>query len=199
MFHLLNEKTAQQIISIHNQEAAAENELYQNKTGAFLELYKNLGINIEHFLPSGKTSMQSWLPYFSKGQKIISVHNTFTDNEDLSYFQLPASPVNLFFCICINANLYIENSLPPIDMLIKNNCNIVMGTDSYASNWNLNMMEEIKMIQKHFSHIPLETILQWATSNGAKALGIEDVYGSFEKGKKPGLVIIDNAVAKRID
>ena len=200
LFQLLNEKTAHQPLSIHNQEAAAENELYQNKSGDFLQLYKNLGIYITNFSASRKTSLQTWLPYFTNGQQIISVHNTFTSADDIAFcHNLTGSSgraLSMVYCLCINTNLYIENALPPIDMLIKNNCQIVLGTDSYASNQNLNMMEEIKTIKKYFPHIPLPTILQWATINGARALGIEGRYGSFEKGKKPGLVLIsgtDNA------
>lgn len=204
LFRLLNDRTAQQLISIHNQEAAAENELYKNKSGDFLNLYKNLGIDIATFLATGKTSLQSWLPYFTKGQKIILVHNTFTSGEDLKWVnsKMPKvnnvkpnelSAINLNFCLCINSNLYIENTLPPIELLMKNNCNIVMGTDSYASNRQLNMMEEIKMVKKYFPLIPLPTILQWATFNGARALGIEKKFGSFEKGKKPGLVLISGS------
>jgi cytosine/adenosine deaminase-related metal-dependent hydrolase len=37
----------------------------------------------------------------------------------------------------------------------------------------------------------LATILQWATINGAKALRWEDKLGSFEKGKKPGVTVIN--------
>lgn len=195
LFKLLNEKTADQIISIHNQEAVAENELYQQKSGALIELYNGLGINLDAFAPTGKTSMKSWLPYFNKRQKVIAVHNTFTSEDDIKPCDL-----SMAYCICINANLYIENKLPPIEMLIKNDCSIVLGTDSYASNYSLNMMEEINSIQKHFPSVPLATILQWGTINGAKALGIEDGYGSFEKGKTPGLVLIDivNGVSKKM-
>ena len=186
LFELLNEQTAGQLVTIHNQETSAENELYQFKSGEFLELYTNLGIQIDHFLPTGKSSMQSWVPYFTNKQSIIAVHNTFTQPYDIPYATVPIT-----YCICINANLYIENKLPPVEMLMKNNCFIVLGTDSYASNWNLNIMEEIKTIQKNFPAIPLQNILQWATINGAKTLGIQDQYGSFEKGKKPGIVLIN--------
>jgi cytosine/adenosine deaminase-related metal-dependent hydrolase len=188
LFQLLNDKTARQLISIHNQEAAAENELYKNKSGDFLKLYKNFGIDISSFDPTGKTSLQSWLPYFTNDQSIISVHNTFTSEEDIATSN-QQSAIN--YCICINANLYIENSLPPLKLLMDNNCNIVLGTDSYASNHHLNMYEEIKSIQKYFPEIPLETILQWATSNGAKVLGIENKYGKFDTGKQPGVVLIN--------
>ena len=77
-------------------------------------------------------------------------------------------------------------------MLIENNCNIVLGTDSLASNHQLNILEEIKTLQKNFAQLQLETILQWATINGARALQMDTTLGSFEKGKCPGVVLIEN-------
>lgn len=186
LFHLLNKRSAGQLISIHNQEEETENDLFINKSGEFLKLYKKLGIDISDFSPTGKTSFQSWLPYFTNDQKIISVHNTFISQEDIDTAR------NIFFCICINANLYIENTLPPLEMLTMNNCTIVLGTDSYASNRQLEMIEEIKTIQQNFSSIETGTLLKWATINGANALGITDRYGSFDIGKTPGIVLIDN-------
>lgn len=193
LFRLINEKTAAQLISIHNQETAAEDELYKNKKGGFLELYQNFGIDISNFVPTGKTSLQSWLPYFTGEQKIISVHNSFTGQDDIDF-----AKNRLSYCLCPNANLYIENILPPVELLLKNNCHIVLGTDSYASNHQLSIMAEINTIQKNFPQIPLATVLQWATINGAKTLGIDDVFGSFEKGKKPGLMLVEDGEAKKI-
>ena len=193
LFHLLNEHSAGQHISIHNQETKAEDELYQFKSGGFSDLYKNFGIDTGSFEATGRSSLQSWLPRFTHGQKIISVHNSFTAEDDIVF-----AKNKLQYCLCPNANLYIENVLPPVELLMKNNAHIVLGTDSYASNHQLNIMAEINTIQEHFPGISLETILQWATLNGAKALGIDQQFGSFEKGKKPGLVLINGATAKRI-
>ena len=198
LFELINEATAGRLISIHNQEAAAENELYKNKSGDFLSLYKNFGIDISSFEPTGKSSFQSWLLYFNSNQKIISVHNTFTDQSDLHHSSLNTHHLSLSYCLCPNANLFIENILPPVELLMKNNCRIVLGTDSYASNTQLNIYEEIKTMQQHFPKIPLATILQWATLNGAQALAVEEKYGSFEKGKQPGIVLISSNSAHRI-
>ena len=199
LFKQLNSETANQLISIHNQECAAENDLYLNKTGGFLDLYKNFGIDISSFKPSGKSSLQSWLPYFNKQQSIIAVHNTMTSLDDLNFLkkyvaeESDSSQLAIYFCLCINANKYIEQKVPPIDFLRANNCNIVLGTDSYASNWQLNILEEIKAIQQATSFtIAMEEILQWATINGARALQMENELGSFEKGKKPGVVLITN-------
>ncbi len=82
--------------------------------------------------------------------------------------------------------------MPPVDLLRKNNCNIVIGTDSYASNYSLNILDEIKRIQlANDLEISLFEILQWATINGAKALQMDNLLGSFDKGKKPGIILID--------
>ncbi|MCH8331000.1 MAG: amidohydrolase family protein, partial [Bacteroidetes bacterium] len=40
-------------------------------------------------------------------------------------------------------------------------------------------------------YVMLETLLQWATSNGAMALSFDDTLGSFEAGKKPGVNLIE--------
>jgi cytosine/adenosine deaminase-related metal-dependent hydrolase len=191
LFKLLNGATTDQLITIHNQEAAAENELYMSKQGDFLNLFKNFDIDIAGFESTGKSSLQSWLPYFTNKQSIILVHNTFTSKEDL--VQLTAdSLTQKYFCLCINANQYIEQKNPPIGLLRENNCTVVIGTDSYASNWQLNILEEIKTIQKETANtIPLNEVLQWATINGAKALQMDEKLGSFEKGKQPGIIWID--------
>ena len=40
--------------------------------------------------------------------------------------------------------------------------------------------------------MPLTELIEWATINGAKFLGKEHELGSFEVGKRPGVVLIDN-------
>lgn len=194
LFKRLNDETGGEIISIHNQESAAEDELYRNKSGGFLELYKNFGIDIGLFKPTGKSSFKSWLPFFTLGQSVISVHNTFIREDDIAFWKSYPEPINrpFYYCICANANQYIEQMMPPIEMLMKNNCSIIIGTDSYASNWQLNILEEIKTIQRLTNPvISLNSLLQWATLNGARALKMEHLVGSFEKGKKPGIVLVD--------
>ncbi len=192
LFGLINEVASKKVISIHNQETLQENVFLQYKQGDFLRLYETLGIDISTFEPAEKTSFQYWLTQLCNADKIISVHNTFISQADINFANNFLPSTSIYYCICPNANLYIENTLPPVALLMKNDCNIVLGTDSYASNTQLNIYEEIKTIQQNFPAIGLETLLRWATINGAKALGIDDEFGSFEKGKKPGIILLDN-------
>ena len=102
---------------------------------------------------------------------------------------------NAFWCLCPNANQYIEQTMPPIELLRSEKAKLVIGTDSYASNWSLSVLDELKTIHEHHPQIPLAEMLGWATINGAQALQMDKHLGSFEKGKKPGVVLITGADA----
>jgi cytosine/adenosine deaminase-related metal-dependent hydrolase len=128
--------------------------------------------------------------FFDKEQRLLLVHNTFSESTDIKMAEHFFS--NVFWCLCPNANLYIENKLPDIDLFRAMKSKITLGTDSLASNHQLSILNEIYTIQRHFEEIPLTELIQWGTLNGAELLGLENVLGSFERAKKPGVVHIDN-------
>lgn len=192
-YQAINEATRGDIISMHNQETIAENELFETGGGDFLRLFANFSQPVSPFPTTGKTSLQTWLPQFTNGQTILIVHNTFTSEADIQFATEHATKygLNLFYCLCPNANLYIENKLPPVDLLVKTKAQIVLGTDSYSSNKSLSIASEMKTLKDNFPQLSMETLLQWATSNGAAALRWSDL-GHFKKGTKPGVVLLSD-------
>jgi cytosine/adenosine deaminase-related metal-dependent hydrolase len=67
---------------------------------------------------------------------------------------------------------------------------MTIGTDSLTSNWQLSVLEELRTISKYQSYVPFDTLLRWATINGAEALQFDGELGSLELGKKPGLLAL---------
>ena len=189
LWKLLSNYFGAHTISMHNQETIDENEFFEKKSGSFLAMYERTKVSLDFFEATGLSSLQSVLPYFKKAASSILVHNSFTTASDIKSVQKEMP--NSFWCLCPNANQYIEQTMPPIELLRANGAEIVMGTDSYASNWSLNILDELKTIQKYNPSIPLSEMLGWATMNGARALQMEKGLGSFEKGKKPGVVLIE--------
>ena len=186
-------------VSIHNQETRDENDFFLEASGELNRMYEMMGIDNSHHTATGSTSIRSYFNKLQKAKNILLVHNSFTSEEDVLYVKQQQEDSHVFFCICINANQYIEDSVPPVDTFLKKDCQIVLGTDSLASNHSLSIMDEIKTIQKFFPSIQLETILSWATINGARALEMEERLGSFEKGKQPGIILIgDDLSVSRI-
>lgn len=200
MFRMINEFPGNDLLTMHNQEIAEENELFKKGTGDLLRMYAKMGIDVSFFKPSGKSSLQTVLPCFTNKQSLILVHNVCTSEEDIDFLKPQTSnpKPQTFFCLCPNANLYISNKLPDVMMFITKGVDIVLGTDSLASNDQLSILEEMKTIQENAAQVDLASLLQWATVNGARALQMNDVLGSFEKGKRPGIVLIENTSGLRL-
>ena len=182
------------LFSIHNQETEAEDEWFKSKTGDLNHLYETLKMDVSFFSPSGKSSIQTYLSKFLPNQSVILVHNVHTKEEDIDFANETGR--QLHWCLCPNANWYISRKLPDIELFIRKECSIVLGTDSLASNYSLNLLDEMKRIRKHFPGIKIASMLQWATINGARALMLDSLMGSFEKGKKPGVIQIDSNLNK---
>ena len=193
LLNLINEdaKKNQNIITIHNQESEGENQLFESNSGVMYETFKSMGINPVFMRKTGQNALASTLPYLKDAKKILLVHNTYTSKEDLLWIKSNVSNLisQIYFCTCPNANIYIENKLPNYALFITENCKVTIGTDSLASNWSLSVLDELKTISKHHPEIELNTLLTWATKNGAEFLELNQL-GTLEKGKKPGLNLL---------
>lgn len=188
LWNLLSAHFGIHTISLHNQETPDENDFFKTKSGSFLGMYERTKVNLDFFEATGLSSLQSILPVFKNVHHGILVHNSFTSAEDIQ--AVHAAMNNAFWCLCPNANQYIEQTMPPVELLRSEKAKLVIGTDSYASNWSLNILDELKTIQQHHPQIPLAEMLSWATLNGAQALQMDKHLGSFEPGKKPGVVLM---------
>lgn len=175
-------------VSIHNQEMLHENSLFLDKTGDLLEFYASFRVSLDEFQPIGLGSIMYALEHLNPSQRNLFVHNTLTTRDEIDTAQRWSA--RTFWATCPNANLYIENRLPDYAAFIDANAQMTIGTDSLTSNWQLSVLEEMKTIKRFQSYVPFDTLLQWATINGAHALGFEQDLGSIEPGKAPGINLL---------
>lgn len=192
---IAQEESKSTVVTIHNQESKAESDFTRDASGDILELYKFFGTDISWYKPSGENSLRTILPYLIGEYNLLLVHNSFTDAADVRWAKQLQK--NLYLCLCPNANLYIENTLPDVMMLRREKCKFAVGTDSLASNFTLSVLDELKILRKHFPEISTAEMLTWATKNGAEALCLNQL-GSFAKGKKPGLILLSGVTPKSV-
>jgi len=169
--------------SIHNQESEEENKFLQGEKSEFYNLFEFLNIDISWFKPKHRSSLNAYSS-FLKSKKNILVHNTFTSQEDYG-----SVGSHVFWCLCPTANLYIENKLPDYDILLSNSKQICFGTDSLASNSNLDILKEGSIFYSKTKDLGLS--LRALTYNGAAALDLQENFGSFIKAKNTGLNLIE--------
>lgn len=175
------------LVSIHNQETKSENDFFKKGKGELFNFLDILRKTNDQYQPTGENALPSFLGKYKSLNKVLLVHNTFTEKEDIDWANNYSE--NVYWCFCPNANLYIENTTPNFELFANELCTI--GTDSLASNWSLSILDELKVISDKAPSIALEKLIQWATHNGAQFFNFNDL-GTIEKGKKPGINLITN-------
>jgi cytosine/adenosine deaminase-related metal-dependent hydrolase len=190
LLRILKDKSEKnKVTSIHFMETAGEKDFLEKKTGSLADSYKKLGL-ISFANETANSHWEAVLNEITPSGNLILVHNTFADSETI---EKVSKRKHLYWCLCPNSNLYIENQAAPVELLKEAGCEIVTGTDSLASNHKLDILEELKTLQLQNPSLRIPEMVKWATLNGAKALGEEAEFGSIAAGKKPGLLLIENA------
>jgi len=126
--------------------------------------------------------------------RLLAVHMTqLTDDE----IQLCADN-GVHVLHCPESNMKLASGFCPVHKLQQAGVNVTLGTDGAASNNDLDMFGEMKtaallakVVAGDATALSAEKTLAMATINGAKALGIDDITGSLEKGKVADITAID--------
>ncbi|MBR6165246.1 MAG: amidohydrolase [Clostridia bacterium] len=95
-------------------------------------------------------------------------------------------------------NLYLGSGIPPIPESLRAGVNVALGTDGAASNNSTDMLETMKLaaliqkgIHRDASVISADQVIRMATCGGAKAIGMENMVGTLEAGKKADMILFD--------
>jgi 5-methylthioadenosine/S-adenosylhomocysteine deaminase len=129
------------------------------------------------------------------GQEVLVAHAGWTTKGEVA--MLGRSGAKVAHCPASNMKLAV-GAVAPLPEMFENGVVVSLGSDSAASNNNLDLFEEMKiasLLQKAHrwdpTLLPAQKILDMATVDGAKALGMEDKIGSIEVGKKADLILVD--------
>ena len=184
------------LLSIHHQESEDENRYFESGDGPVAERLKRFGIIADTSPMPGRRPLHAVASYLPKNNPVLLVHNTVSNSDDIS-FAIKHFP-KLWWCLCPNSNLYITGRLPDLAALRSAGAKIALGTDSLASNGRLSILEEMKTLSVNFPGIGIAELITWATINGAEALGLAAELGSFDPGKRPGIILIEQKVEKNV-
>lgn len=121
------------------------------------------------------------------------VHMTALNDDDIEIIKASGSHV----IHCPESNMKLASGFCPVDKLLKAGINVALGTDSAASNDDLDLLGELKsaallgkVVAGDPSALNGHSALRMVTINGARALGMEDKIGSIETGKLADLCAV---------
>jgi len=128
------------------------------------------------------------------GPRTQCVHMTDLGDQDIALLAATGAHV----VHCPQSNMKLASGTCPVTRLRRAGVNVALGTDSAASNNDLNLFGEMqtaalmaKLHSRDAAALPAADALAMATLNGARALGLEDRLGSLEPGKLADLIAVD--------
>ena len=125
---------------------------------------------------------------------LVAVHMTQLQDDEIELFADNGAHV----VHCPESNLKLASGFCPVQKLMDAGINVALGTDGAASNNDLSMLGEMKTaallgkgVAGDASALPAHKVLEMATINGARALGLDDRIGSLAVGKEADIAAID--------
>ena len=125
--------------------------------------------------------------------RTVCAHGVWLDDREIARLALCGSSV----AHCPKSNLKLASGIADVNTYLSKGLNVALGTDGAASNNALDMVEEMRfaaLLAKVRSDDPAalnaRQALRMATINGARALGLGDVTGSLEPGKRADLLLV---------
>ena len=170
----------QATVAMHLAETLAEREFVETKTGPSLEMLQSMGV----WRPDAYgnyESIEAILEKLSECESSLIVHGNYLNARELDFIAANREKMSTVFCPRTHA--YFGHSRYPLEEMLERGINVAVGTDSRASNPDLNLGQELVEIHRRHPDVAPETILKMGTAGSAKALGLDESFGSLSQGQ----------------
>jgi cytosine/adenosine deaminase-related metal-dependent hydrolase len=170
------------MVAIHLAESPGELELVQSRTGPFVAFLQQLGAWDESGLIR---ALGSAITRNRLAGHALFVHCNYFTADIAKYFHAAMSIV-----YCPRTHAAFGHPPHPFREFLARGVRVCLGTDSLASNPDLDILAEARLVRSRYPDFPGDQLLRMVTLSGAEALGWSDEAGSLEAGKSADLVVV---------
>lgn len=167
--------------AVHVAESEAERDLMLYGEGPFADAARRLAPD---FTPPRSSSV-AYLSSLGVLDDALAIHCVHLQPGDIPLLKSKTRGVVL----CPRSNAYLRNGKPPVSELYAANVKLALGTDSTASNSDLDIMEEARALRTLASTITARRLIRMVTRDAARALGLHDEIGTLEPGKQADVAL----------
>ena len=167
-------------LAMHLAESSEEVEFVTQQTGPFRSLLERFGVWREDAW-SGIAGFDPFLTELQKGHRVQVVHGNYLSESQLHLLAARRDRMTLVHCPRTHA--YFRHESHPVELAWRLGVRIALGTDSRASNPDLNLWSEARQARAVSPAIPDDCWLRAMTLDAAYSLGREDRAGSLAVGQ----------------
>lgn len=165
-------------VAMHLAETEDELQLLKNGTGRFRHLLEELGVwNRDAF--SASRSIDDFLEPLSRLRRVLVVHGNYLSPGAIRFL---AEHDNMTLVVCPRTHAFFRHPPHPWPRLLQLGGKVALGTDSRASNPDLSLWSEVRLLHRQYPQTDPNELLKMATVNGASALGLDTGAGRIIAG-----------------
>ena len=172
-------------VAMHLAESPEELEFLATKTGAFRAMLESLQLWDMGMFHDAE-SVADFLRVLVQAKRALVIHGNYLSTSELQFI---AEHSNLSVVYCPRTHAYFGHAAYPLQRMLQMGIRVALGTDSRASNPDLNIWREAAFIAKCFPAIAPEEVLRMVTVNGADALGCHSA-GRLQPGSIANLAML---------
>lgn len=173
-------------LAMHVAESPDERTLLEDGTGPFASSLRAIGAWQEGLFPWGRDPFVKLIEMLAAAPLALLIHGNDMRTHEI---ERVAKHENLTIVYCPRTHAFFGHDKHPVDELMRSGVRVALGTDSKASNPDLNLWREVQFLLKHRQDLAPHDVVQMATINGANAMGKINL-GTIEIGKAPGLGVV---------
>jgi cytosine/adenosine deaminase-related metal-dependent hydrolase len=167
------------VFSMHVAEHGEEVEFVRSGRGFCRELLEGMGRWVSRWSPPGVTPLAYLDRLGLLDRRTLLVHAVHVDADDWEI----ARQRGVSVCFCPRSNHNLGVGRPDIAKALDMGLQASLGTDSLASNSDLDLFQEAAFTMECYPEIPPEAVLTMITAGGAMAIGQARLFGTIEPGK----------------
>lgn len=174
-------------IAMHLAESREELELLRDGSGPFQELLAERSMWDDSAIPRRSRPLD-YLRQLARAPRSLAIHGNYFDAEEIAFAAAHRERMSVVYCPRTHA--YFEHEPYPLAAMFDAGVRVALGTDSRASNLDLNLLREVQYVASRFPQIDPATLLRMATFDAAEALGLSELVGSLTPGKCAELISV---------
>ena len=175
-------------VAMHLAETKEELELMKSVNGPFVPVLEKLGAWYPETYRAG-TRPLNYLRILARSPRSLIIHGNYLDEVELEFI---ASQQSMSVVYCPRTHHFFDHSRYPLPKMLDLGITVAVGTDSRASNPDLNLFEDLRHIARCFPELRPESILKMGTWHGAKALGLANGLGAIAVGRQAALAVVSS-------
>ena len=175
-------------LAMHLAETLEELELLGSHSGPLVERLRSLDAWHPDAVPRG-IRPGDYLQQLAHSHRTLVVHGNYLGDDDYQTLANNRDRMSLVFCP--RTHDYFGHGHYRLDDMLQAGVRVALGTDSRASNPDLDLLAELRFVAQRYEGIDPRELLRMATLSGAEALGLDQTTGSITRSKRADLTIVD--------